>query len=115
MGLAPGQPGHLDMVAYQRGGLASAAGLTALVNDAIAEGSMVIAVPQKPRSLDVGSLQAVRPMAARFTWAGADAIFQRATADGQAGLLNGEPPAQAAQAAQAQLLPAACHVAYGPP
>lgn len=98
--------------AWGVGGLAAAATLTALVNDAIASQSTVIVVPQTTLILDFGSVQAVRPMAVRFAWAAADAGFQQASGDCQAGLLNGAPPAEAAQA---QLLNAACHVAYGAP
>lgn len=93
-------------------GLTAAVTLTAFVNDAIAAQSTVIVVPQTTLLLDFGSVQAVRPMAVRFSWASAAGAFQEASGDCQAGLLNGAPPADAAQA---QLLNAACHVAYGTP
>ena len=92
--------------------LAAANTLTALVQQAIAEQATVIVVPQSDLRLDFGSLQAVRPMGVRFAWAAADGAPQQAQADCQAGLLNGAPPADPARA---QLLNAACHVAYGSP
>lgn len=94
------------------GGLASAATLTAVVNDAIAAQSTVIVVPQTTLRLDYGSVRAVRPTGVRFAWASGDGPFQQAVADCQSGLLDGAPPADAARA---QLLNAACQVAYGSP
>mgnify|MGYP006274960459 CR=1 FL=1 len=99
-------------MAWGLGSLAAAASVTALVNDAITAQSTVIVVPQTQLLLDFGSVQAVRPTGVRFAWSSAGAPFQQASADCQAGALNGAPPADAAMA---QLLNAACHVAYGSP
>jgi hypothetical protein len=79
------------------------------VDQAIAAKSTVFAVPGSAYQLDYGSLQAVDPYGASFTYLAAGAPLA-AQVDCQQGWLNGIPPSNADQA---QLLNAACVVAYG--
>lgn len=90
-------------------GLASAAAISARVDQAVAAQSTVIAVPGTAYQLDYGSLQAVAPYGASFTY-GAEGALLAGQVDCQQGWLNGVPPRTAQQA---QLLNAACLVAYG--
>jgi hypothetical protein len=93
-------------------GLSSAATVTDRVNRAIAAQSSLITVPETDLRLDFGSVQAVRPMAARFVWMEAGGAPRPAAADCQSGELDGAPPADLRQA---ELLNAACQVVYGAP
>lgn len=98
--------------AWGIGGLAGAGEIKALVDGAIAARASLIAVPGTGLRLDFGSLRAVRPMGAWFLWASGDGSWRQASADCQSGLLDGAPPSDAARA---ELLNAACQVAYGAP
>jgi hypothetical protein len=75
-------------------GLATAAAITSSVNAAAAEESTVIVVPQTRYQLNYASVVALEPDSVRFSW-------------------NGAAGTQQATAANAQLLHAACVVAYG--
>jgi hypothetical protein len=89
--------------------LATAAVISAQVDQAVAAHATAIAVPSTAYQLDYGSLQAVAPYGASFTYLVGGAPLA-AQVDCQQGWLNGTPPSTADQA---QLLNAACVVAYG--
>ena len=102
--------------------LATGAVITDLVNDAANEQSSVIDVPDSNYQLNYGSVDAVGDSGANFSYAVADPSGGNGGAGGgsapikgaancQEGLLDGQIPSTAAQA---QLLNAACQVAYGP-
>lgn len=93
-------------------GLATGAAITALVNQAAAQQSAVITVPQTTYTLNYGSVEAVGSQGASFFYSvdGGPQLFGGANC--QAGLVDGQPPASAAEA---QLLNAVCQVAYGAP
>lgn len=93
-------------------GLATGAAITALVNQAAAQQSAVITVPQTTYTLNYGSVEAVGSQGASFFYSvdGVTQLFGGANC--QAGLVDGQPPASAAEA---QLLNAVCQVAYGAP
>ena len=92
--------------------LAAAATITGLVQAALSSGSTVIVVPGGTERLDIGSLQAVRPMGVRFLYAGEGLAWSPASADCQAGLLAGLAPQTPLEA---QRLNAACQLTYGNP
>ncbi|MCP9915639.1 hypothetical protein [Cyanobium sp. ATX 6F1] len=90
-------------------GLATAATINALVNQSVAQQSTVIAVPQSFYQLDYSSLQATAPYGANFTYISSGEPLA-AQVDCQQGLFSDQPPQSANEA---QLLNAACQVAYG--
>jgi hypothetical protein len=92
--------------------LATGAAITALVNQAAAQQSAVITVPQTTYTLNYGSVEAVGSQGASFFYSldGGPQLFGGANC--QAGLVDGQQPASAAEA---QLLNAVCQVAYGSP
>ncbi|MFN7900016.1 MAG: hypothetical protein ACK5N0_10195 [Synechococcaceae cyanobacterium] len=92
--------------------LASAAAIDAAISGAIASQQPVIAVPgtQGQLQLVFASVQPLGPGLVSFLAAGAAGGFGL-TADCSAGLLNGQRPANLAQA---ELVNAACLVAFGP-
>ena len=92
--------------------LATGAAITALVNQAAAQQSAVITVPQTTYTLNYGSVEAVGSQGASFFYSvdGGTQLFGGANC--QAGLVDGQPPASAAEA---QLLNTVCQVAYGAP
>ena len=92
--------------------LAPAATITGLVQAALSSGNTVIVVPGGTERLDIGSLQAVRPMGVRFQYAGEGLAWSPGSADCQAGLLAGLPPRTPLEA---QRLNAACQLTYGNP
>ena len=92
--------------------LAPAATITGLVQAALSSGNTVIVVPGGTERLDIGSLQAVRPMGVRFQYAGEGLAWSPGSADCQAGLLTGLPPRTPLEA---QRLNAACQLTYGNP
>jgi len=95
-------------------GLAALAGadvITALVNDAAAQQSPVINVPDSNYQLNYGTVDSVGSGGADFSYAVAGSPPLKGAANCQQGLLDGQVPSTAAQA---QLLNAACQVAYGP-
>ncbi len=92
--------------------LAPAATITGRLQAALSSGSTVIVVPGGTERLDIGSLQAVRPMGVRFRYAGEGLPWSVGSADCQAGLLAGLPPQTALEA---QRLNAACQLTYGNP
>ncbi len=95
-------------------GLAALAGadvITSLVNDAAAEQSPVIDVPNSNYQLNYGTVDSVGSGGADFSYAIADSPPIKGAANCQQGLIDGQVPSSAAQA---QLLNAACQVAYGP-
>lgn len=99
-------------------GLAAGAVITDLVDQAANQQSPVIDVPDSNYQLNYGSVDSVGSSGANFSYAvanpsgptGATAPIKGA-ANCQEGLLDGQIPSTAAQA---QLLNAACQVAYGP-
>jgi hypothetical protein len=95
-------------------GLAALAGadvITTLVNDAAQQQSPVINVPDSNYQLNYGSVDSVGSSGADFSYAVAGSPPLKGAANCQQGLIDGQVPSTAAQA---QLLNAACQVAYGP-
>lgn len=90
-------------------GLATGAAITEAVNSAAAQQSTVFVVPQTSYQLNYASVLAAPPSAVRFSY-GANGVLQTAQGDCQSGQLNGLP---AGSVEAAQLLNAACVVAYG--
>ena len=91
--------------------LAGAEVITALVNDAATQQSPVIDVPDSDYQLNYGTVDSVGSGGANFSYAVAGSPSVKGAANCQQGLLDGQVPSTAAQA---QLLNAACQVAYGP-
>jgi hypothetical protein len=95
-------------------GLAALAGadvITALVDDAATQQSPVINVPDSDYQLNYGTVDSLGSGGADFSYAVAGSPPIKGAANCQQGLLDGQVPSSAAQA---QLLNAACQVAYGP-
>jgi len=95
-------------------GLAALAGadvISALVNAASEQQSPVIEVPNSDYQLNYATVDSVGTAGADFSYAVAGSPPIKGAANCQAGLLDGQVPSTAAQA---QLLNAACQVAYGP-
>ncbi|MBD2423359.1 hypothetical protein [Cyanobium sp. FACHB-13342] len=95
-------------------GLAALAGaevITSLVNAAAEQQSPVIDVPDSDYQLNYGTVDSVGSGGADFSYAVAGSPPVKGAANCQQGLLDGQVPSTAAQA---QLLNAACQVAYGP-
>ena len=97
--------------AWGLAGLATGAVITDLVDQAGDQQSSVIEVPDSNYQLNYGSVDAVGNSGANFSYAVAGSPPLQGGADCQDGLLDGQVPSTAAQA---QLLNAACQVAYGP-
>ena len=95
-------------LAWGVAGMASAAAITNSVNAAAAQQSTVIVVPQTGFQLNYASVKAIEPDSVSFTWTNG-ALSQAASGNCRQGSLNGAP----ATAANANLLNAACVVAYG--
>lgn len=91
-------------------GLATGAAITSLVNSAADRQQTVIVVPGSSYQLNYGSVEAVGQYGVSFAYNLGDGANLMGAANCQAGLLNGQVPATAAQA---QLLNAVCQVAYG--
>ncbi|MEB3255198.1 MAG: hypothetical protein VKJ05_02290 [Synechococcaceae cyanobacterium] len=91
-------------------GLATGVAITSLVNEAAENQKTVIVVPGSTYQLDYGSVEAVGSVGASFSYDLGQGVMLNGAANCQAGLLNGQVPATAAQA---QLLNAVCQVAYG--
>jgi hypothetical protein len=91
------------------GSLATAAVITSAVNQAIAASQPTIVVQDAGYTLYYNSVEPTGDQSISFTAATGDTPFD-ATGDCQKGELNGREPALAAQA---QLLNAACQVAFG--
>lgn len=85
--------------------------ITTLVNDAAEQQSPVIDVPDSNYQLNYGTVDSVGSGGADFSYAVAGSPPLKGAANCQQGLLDGQVPSTAAQA---QLLNAACQVAYGP-
>ena len=85
--------------------------ITDLVNDAAEQQSLVIDVPDCDYQLNYGSVDSVGSSGADFSYAVAGSPPVKGAANCQQGLLDGRVPSTPAQA---QLLNAACQVAYGP-
>ncbi|MFM7641880.1 MAG: hypothetical protein ACKO45_10070 [Cyanobium sp.] len=96
-------------VAWGVGSLATSAMITNAVNQAIAASQPTIVVQDAGYTLYYNSIEPTSDQMIRFTAATGDTRFE-ATGDCQRGELNGREPAIAAQA---QLLNAACQVAFG--
>jgi hypothetical protein len=93
-------------------GLAAGAVITDLVDQAANQQSSVIDVPDSNYQLNYGSVDGVGNSGANFSYAVANTNTPiKGEANCQEGLLDGQIPSTAAQA---QLLNAACQVAYGP-
>ncbi|MEB3166675.1 MAG: hypothetical protein VKO65_08395, partial [Cyanobacteriota bacterium] len=117
---APGRPGlsvrvsaHLPLDRPGRvaldPSLATAVVINAAVDQAIAASHTTIVVPDAGYSLVINSIEPSGEATVRFVALSGDAPFE-ATADCRSGSLNRREPASAAQA---QLINAACQVAYG--
>jgi hypothetical protein len=91
-------------------GLATGAAITELVNNAAASQQTVIVVPGSTWRLNYASVESVGLYGVSFAYTLGDGVNLNGAANCQAGLLNGQVPASAAQA---QLLNAVCQVAYG--
>lgn len=91
--------------------LATGEVITDLVNQASAQQSPVINVPDSPYQLNYGSVDAVGSAGADFSYGVSGSAPVKGAVNCQAGLLDGQVPSTASQA---QLLNAACQVAYGP-
>lgn len=91
--------------------LAGAEMITDLLNAASAQQSTVIAVPDSDYQLNYASVDSLGASGADFSYAVAGSPPVKGAANCQEGLLDGQVPSTAAQA---QLLNAACQVAYGP-
>jgi hypothetical protein len=91
-------------------GLATGAAITSLVDSAADRQQTVIVVPGSSYQLNYGSVEAVGQYGVSFSYNLGDGANLMGAANCQAGLLNGQVPATAAQA---QLLNAVCQVAYG--
>jgi hypothetical protein len=100
-----------NSAAWGLAGLATGAAITDLVNDASDQQSPVIEVPESNYQLNYGTVDAVGNSGANFSYSVASSPPVQGGANCQEGLLDGEVPSTAAQA---QLLNAACQVAYGP-
>ena len=96
-------------LAWGLGSLATAAVINEAVDQAIAASRTTIVVPDAGYSLLINSIEPSGEATVRFVALSGDARFE-ATADCRSGSLNGREPATAAQA---QLINAACQVAYG--
>ena len=91
------------------GTLATAAIINNAVNDAIADNATTIIVPNSNYSLYYGSIQPIGQSSVSFV-VQADGNDYQLSADCNAGTINGEEPKTAGQA---ELLNAACQVAFG--
>lgn len=91
--------------------LATGEVITDLVNQASQQQSPVINVPDSPYQLNYGSVDAVGSSGADFSYGVSGSAPVKGAVNCQAGLLDGQVPSTASQA---QLLNAACQVAYGP-
>ena len=96
-------------LAWGIGGLATAAAINAAVDSAIAASRPTIAVADTGYSLAINSIEPSGDGKVRFTAATGETRFE-ASADCRTGELNNREPASAAQA---ELLNAACQVAFG--
>ncbi len=90
-------------------GLATGAAIANSVNSAAAQQSTVFVVPQTSYQLNYATVVAAPPSGVSFVY-GANGVTLTAQGDCQSGLLNGQP---ASGFEAAQLLNAACVVAYG--
>ena len=90
-------------------GLATGAVIADAVNSAADQQSTVFVVPQTSYQLNYATVLAAPPSGVRFSY-GANGVLQTAQGDCQGGQLNGLP---ASSVEAAQLLNAACVVAYG--
>lgn len=88
--------------------IAGTAAVTAAVNAAAAQQTVWITVPQTALQLNYASVQAMGDGGVRFVYV-ASGVNLSASGDCRNGLLNGAP----VQGPTAQLLHAACQVAYG--
>jgi len=86
----------------------STAAVTSAVNAAVAQQTVWIVVPQTRLQLNYASVAAVGSAGVTFTYQ-SNGLSQAASGDCRGGLLNGVPAAVEG----AQLLNAACQVAYG--
>ena len=100
-----------NAAAWGLAGLATGAAITELVDQASDQQSAMIDVPDSNYQLNYGSVDAVGNSGANFSYSVASSPPVQGGADCQDGLLDGQVPSTAAQA---QLLNAACQVAYGP-
>lgn len=100
-----------NAAAWGLAGLATGAAITELVDQASDQQSAVINVPDSNYQLNYGSVDAVGNSGASFSYSVASSPPVQGGANCQDGLLDGQVPSTAAQA---QLLNAACQVAYGP-
>ena len=82
-----------------------------LVDEASNQQPSVIQVPDSNYQLNYGTVDAVGNSGANFSYSVASSAPVQGGANCQEGLLDGQVPSRAAQA---QLLNAACQVAYGP-
>ncbi len=98
--------------AWGLAGLATGVAITELVNNASAQQSSVIVVPESDYQLNYGSVEAVGTQGASFTYTVAGGADLQGAVNCRQGLLNGQVPQTAANA---QLVNAVCQVAFGTP
>lgn len=91
--------------------LATGAVISDLVNQAAQQQSAVIEVPDSDYQLNYGTVDSVGSSGADFSYSVANSPPVKGAANCSQGLIDGQVPSTAAQA---QLLNAACQVAYGP-
>jgi hypothetical protein len=96
--------------AWGLAGLATGVAITELVNQAASQQQTVFVVPGTTWLLNYGTVESVGTYGVSFSYGTGADVTVMAAANCQLGLLNGQPPQSAAQA---QLLNAACPVAYG--
>jgi hypothetical protein len=99
-----------NTVGWGLAGVATGVTITSLVNEAANRQQTVILVPSSTYLLNYASVEAVGFYGASFAYSLGQTDSLMGAANCQAGLLNGQVPATAAQA---QLLNAVCQVAYG--
>jgi hypothetical protein len=98
-----------NAAAWGLAGLATGAVIGSLVNNAVSSDTNYIVVPSSSYQLAYGTIQPVSGTTIRFQYIDSGRTIT-VTADCQSGLLNGRSPATASEA---QLLNAACQVAFG--
>lgn len=96
--------------AWGLAGLATGVAITELVNNAAAQQSTIIVVPQSDYQLNYGSVEAVGTQGASFSYAVSGGANLQGAVNCRQGLLNGQVPQTAANA---QLVNAVCQVAFG--
>ena len=101
---------NANAAAWGIAGLATGVAITELVNNAAAQQSTVIVVPETQYQLNYGSVEAVGTQGASFAYTLSGGATLQGAVNCKQGLLNGQVPQTAANA---QLVNAVCQVAFG--